>query len=58
MNAAARALDDKLSEIVRRARQDAQAHKSGWPVACPFSSVAAATAWRTEFDRTLLEAKK
>lgn len=58
MNPAARALDDKLAEIQRRARQDAIAHKSGWPVACPFSSIAAATEWRTEFDKRLAEAKK
>lgn len=46
------------AEIIRRARQDAAALKSGWPVrGCPFQSDDEAALYKEEFDRACKEGR-
>lgn len=44
---------EKQAEIERRARQDAIAHKAGWPVSNPYPSVDEATLWKKAFDTAI-----
>jgi hypothetical protein len=46
------------TEIIRRAKQDAVARLSGWPVSCPYSNVDEIVLWRKEFEAALEESKK
>ena len=49
----------QIAEITRRARQDAQALKSGWPVrGCPFQDQAEADLYIEIFDAAMKEGKK
>lgn len=46
------------AEIVRKARQDAQALRSGWPSrGNPYQQQDAADLWQHEFDKALQEGK-
>jgi len=49
---------EQKQEIARRAQMDAQALRSGWPVNCPYTSIADATEWRRQFDLAVAKGKK
>lgn len=47
------------AEIIRKARQDAQALRSGWPSrGNPYQQQDAADLWQHEFDKALKEGRK
>lgn len=51
--------EKQKAEIMRRARQDAQALKSGWPSkGNPYQAQDEADLWQHEFDKALKEGKK
>jgi len=48
----------QIAEITRKARQDAQALKSGWPVrGCPFHTQAESDLYTEIFDAAMKEGK-
>ncbi len=49
---------EQKQEIYRRAQMDALALRSGWPVACPYTSIADAAEWRRQFDLAVAQSKK
>ena len=51
--------ESEIAEVQRRARQDAQAQQSGWPVkANPFSNYEKATEYQKAFDAAAKELKE
>lgn len=50
--------EERKAEIRRRARQDAQALRAGWPVQCPYLALNDADEWKKQFDMAIAEGKK
>lgn len=51
--------DKQIAEIVRKARQDAVALRSGWPSrGNPYQQQDEADLWQHEFDKALKESRK
>jgi len=49
---------EQKQAIARRAQQDAQALRSGWPVNNPYTSIADAAEWRKQFDLAVAKGKQ
>lgn len=51
---------DRQAEVERKAKQDAAAHRNGYPNAdrCPYSDVKSATEWVKQFNLALAKAKQ
>lgn len=50
--------NERKEEIRRRARTDAQALRSGWPVQNPYCKVEESLEWQKQLDLALAELKK
>lgn len=50
--------ESERADVERRAKQDAQAQQSGWPITCPYPQVEQATEWIKQYRLALVELKK